>query len=225
MSDEHIYREINEELRQEQLKRIWQRYGTYVITVAVLIVAGVAGYRGWIWYEADQAAKSGARFEEAVRLVGEGREADALKLFDDLAARGSGGYPLLARLAAAAAKAGSGDRDGALADYDALAREAGDPVLRDFARVRAASLIVDSAPYETLAARLGGIDSDTSVWRAAARELLGLAAWRAGDMERAATAFEAILADPATPEETRRRAELMLALVAPQRAAAERGEP
>lgn len=225
MSDDLIFREVDEELRQEQVKQIWQRYGTYIIAVAALIVVGVAGYKGWTWYKADRAAESGARFEQALRLVGDGKTDQARALLGDIAANGSGGYPLLARFAAAAAEAEAGNRQAAVDTYDALAQDAGDPVLRDLARVQAAALIVDTAPYETVAARLNGIDADANVWRNSARELLGLSAYRAGDMDKAATAFEAILADPVAQEETRGRAELMLTLVTQQRAPREAGGP
>ncbi len=45
MSD--IFREVDEDLRREQFKRLWDRFGTYVIGLAVLIVVVTAGYRGW----------------------------------------------------------------------------------------------------------------------------------------------------------------------------------
>ena len=226
MSDDLIFREVDEDLRQEQLQRLWKSYGAYIVAAAVLIIAGVAGYKGWTWYEARQAANSGARFEAALRLVEEGKEADALESFNELVRGGSGGYPVLARFAAAAARARSGDRDGAVAAYDALAREAGDPVLEDLARLKAALILVDSAPYESLKSRLSGITVEANPWRNSAWEILGLAAYRSGDMEAAAEAFDEIAADLGAPQEVRQRADMMLALIAPERrAAAARGAP
>lgn len=223
MSDDLIFREVDEDLRQEQLHRLWKAYGAYIVAAALLIVAGVAGYKGWTWYQAKQAAESGARFEAALKLAEAGKEAEALKSFNELARGGSGAYPVLARFAAAAAKARSGDGDGAVADYDALAREAGDPALRDLARLKAALILVDSASYENLKSRLSGITEEANPWRNSAWEILGLAAYRAGDLEAAAEAFETISADLGAPQEVRQRAEMMLALIAPQRRAAASG--
>ena len=220
MSDDLIFREVDEDLRHEQLQKLWKKYGAYIVAVAVLIVAGVAGYKGWNWYQARRAADSGVRFEAALRLAEEGREAEAFKAFDALASSGSGGYPVLARFAAAAAKARGGDRAGAAADYEALARGAGDPVLQDLARVKAALILVDTETYQSLESRLSGITVEANPWRNAAWEILGLAAYRASDVEAAAAAFEKIAADPGAAEEIRQRADMMLALIAPQRRAA-----
>lgn len=221
MSDDLIFREVDEDLRHEQLQKIWKRYGVYIIALAVLIVAGVAGYKGWVWYRAEQAAQSGARFEAALRLADQGQEAEALKALDALIREGSGGYPVLARFAAAAAKARSGDREGALADYEALAREARDPLLRDMARIKAATILLDSESYEALQTRLAGTTDERHPLRNSALEILGLAAYRAGDMEAAARAFESIASDPGASQEARQRADLMLTLIAPGRGAAE----
>lgn len=220
MSDDLIFREVDEDLRQEQLHKLWKRYGVYVIAVAVAIVVGVAGYKGWVWYQERQAEQSGVRFEAALQLAAEGKEAEARQAFNELAEDGSGDYPLLARFAAAAAKAQSGDRAGAAADYEALANDAGDPVLRDLARVKAALILVDTESYESLEQRLSGITEEANPWRNAAWEVLGLAAYRAGDVEKAADAFEQIASDFEASQEMRQRAQMMLALMAPERSAA-----
>lgn len=220
MSDDLIFREVDEDLRQEQLQQLWKKYGVYVVAVAVLIVAGVAGYKGWTWYQARQAANSGARFEAAQQLAQKGREADAIKAFAELTRDGSGGYPVLARFAAAAAKARSGDRDGAVADYDALAETAGDPVLKDLARLKAALILVDTESYQSLKTRLSGITEEANPWRNSGWEILGLDAYREGKLEAAAKAFETISGDLGAPQELRQRADMMLALIAPERRAA-----
>ncbi|MGZ9092727.1 MAG: tetratricopeptide repeat protein, partial [Rhodoplanes sp.] len=45
MSD--IFREVDEEVRREQLKRLWDRYGLLFIATAVLLVAAVGAWRGY----------------------------------------------------------------------------------------------------------------------------------------------------------------------------------
>ena len=45
MSD--VFKEVDEDLRREQLKSIWDRFGAYIIGAAVLIVVATAGYRLW----------------------------------------------------------------------------------------------------------------------------------------------------------------------------------
>ena len=45
MSD--IFREVDEDIRRDQIKKLWDRFGPYVLGLALLIVLGTAGYRGW----------------------------------------------------------------------------------------------------------------------------------------------------------------------------------
>lgn len=219
MSDDLIFREVDEDLRHDQLREFWKRFGAYIIGAALVIVLGVAGYKGWTWYAAEQAADSGSRFEQALIDVSEGRESEALKTLETLAADGSGDYPQLARLTAAAAKARAGDIDGALADYDAIAASSGDPLLSDLARVKGAVAALDTAPRAELQRRIGDLASSSGPWQNMARETLALAAYREGDLTAASSGFQQIVADTGASPELRQRAELMLALIAPQQAA------
>ena len=63
MSD--IFREVDEEVRRDQFKKLWERYGIFIIALAVLFVAAVGGWRGYQWWQAKQAAVSGAAFNSA----------------------------------------------------------------------------------------------------------------------------------------------------------------
>lgn len=224
MSDDLIFREVDEDLRQDQLHQLWRKYGTVIVAGAVLIVVGVAGFKGWTWYQAREAAQSGARFEEALRLSDQEREGEAQKVLDGLIANGSGSYPLLARLVVAGQKAKTGDIDGAVAGFDAVAKASGDAVLRDLARVRAAMLLVDRADRDAVTTRVSDIAADGNPWRHSAREVIGLAAHRAGDLKAAGETFRQIAADATAPQDVRQRAELMLTLMAPEEKAAGTGE-
>ena len=44
-----IFHEVDEEVRREQLKKLWERYSIHFIALAVLIVAAVGGWRGYEW--------------------------------------------------------------------------------------------------------------------------------------------------------------------------------
>jgi len=51
-----IFHEVDEEVRREQLKKLWDRYGNYVVAAAFLLVAAVAAWRGYMWWEGKKAA-------------------------------------------------------------------------------------------------------------------------------------------------------------------------
>lgn len=214
MSDESIFREVNEELRRDQLRKLWDRYGIFVLAVAVAIVLGVAGYNGWQYWQSHRAAEAGSRFIGALALSEDGKSQEARAAFEELAEAGPRGYRLLARFQLAAAMTEQGDRAAALESYEALAREsAAGAVLQDYAKVRAAALRVDEADMSEMTERVGAVADGDSPWKHSARELLGLAAFRTGDMDRAAQFFNETLSDTDAPQGVRQRAEMMLALI------------
>ncbi len=81
------------------------------------------------------------------------------------------------------------------------------------ARVRAALLRVDSAPYADIRASIEGLAATNGTFRFTVRELLGVSALKAGNMDEAARWFDQIVIDRDAPRALRERAELYLALV------------
>jgi hypothetical protein len=77
VSDVDVFREVDEEVRREQLKKLWDRYSIYLIALAVLIVAAIGGWRGYEYWVAKKAAAAGADFEAAMTLSDEGKLAEA----------------------------------------------------------------------------------------------------------------------------------------------------
>ncbi len=69
---ETFIREVDEELRRDQLKALWKGYAPFIIGVCVLIVAITAGYRGWMWWEERKAAEAGDRFMAALTAIESG---------------------------------------------------------------------------------------------------------------------------------------------------------
>jgi hypothetical protein len=227
MSD--IFREVDEDIRREQMKRLWDRFAPYIIGMAVLIVVATAGYRGWEYWQNHQAQATGDRFTAAMNLSTEGKHEEAIAAFEAIARDGGGGYPVLARMRIAAEKAASGDTAGAVADFDAVAADTKLTVeVRNIARLRSAMLVADTASVADLQAQIGDLAATGNTWRHSAREILGLASWRTGDYAGARKYFSEIANDQDAQPDMRQRANLMLALIAshlPPDAPAEAASP
>jgi len=212
MSD--IFKEVEEDIRRDQAKKLWDRFGPYVIGLAVLIVVATAGYRGWIYWQERQAQATGDRFFSALELAEGGKHEEAITALEAIAADGSGQYPVLAGFRIAAEKEATGDIDGAVAEFDAIAARndiAGE--VKALARLRAAMLLSASLPLADMESRIGDLAATGNVWRHNARELLGLSAWRAGDYEKARQYFTEIGDDQESPSDMRQRVQIMLALI------------
>ena len=210
MSD--IFNEVDEELRREQLKRLWDRYGILIIALAVLFVAAVGGWRGYQWYEAKKAAEAGTAFDAAAVLSEQGQHKEAEAAFAKIAADGTASYRVLAKMREAASLAQQ-DPKAAVAIYDAVAADRSlDQMQRDLAMMRAAFILVDTASYDELKGRIEALAAENRPFRHSARSLLALAAWRANNAAEMRRWADMVLADPQTPSNTRGQVEMLIAL-------------
>jgi len=196
-----IFQEVDEEVRREQLHKLWQRYGHFAIAGCILIVVAVGGWRGSDWWQAKKAAESG-------------KHQDAEAAFAKLATDGTASYRTLARLREAAELART-DKAAAVKAYDDIAADkSAGQVVDELAALRVAFLLVDTAPYSEIRARLEPLTGADKTFRHSARELLALSAWKSGDMAAARQWTDMIITDPQTPEATRSRAEVLAELIA-----------
>jgi hypothetical protein len=207
-----IFHEVDEEVRRERLRKLWERYNWLILAVAVLVVAGVAGWRGYEYYQSKQAAESGAQFEAAMSLAEAGKLDEAIAAFDKIAQTGTSGYRVLARLRAASVTAPR-DKAAAVKGFDAVAADSSiDSKLRDLAAIRAGFLLVDSAPLPEMQQRLEPLTGAQGTFRHTARELLALSAFREKDAAAIKRWADMITGDLESPAAMRGRVEALLAL-------------
>jgi hypothetical protein len=210
-----LFDEVDEEVRRDQLKKLWDRYSIYLVAGALLIVAAVGGWRGYQYLEAQKAAEAGAAFDKAVELSEQNKHAEAAAAFTELAAKAPAGYRTLARLRAAAELANR-DPQGAVKSYDEIAADRSVRATeQDLAKVRAAALLLETTTYPNMLARLEAATAPGATFRHSARELLALSAWRANDTAAARQWLDMIANDGETPPSLRSRAEALQALLPP----------
>ncbi|MBL0372098.1 tetratricopeptide repeat protein [Rhizobium sp. KVB221] len=212
--NDSFIREVNEELRSEQMRSIWRRFAPFIIGTAVLIVVGVAGSGIYQWWETKQSSASGDRYLTAIKDAQENRADDAAKDLEALTKDGFGAYPVLARMRLATLKAEKGDAAAAVSDFSAIGKDQSIPVaIRNAARLRAAWLLVDAGTYDQVATEVEELAVPSSAMRHSARETLGLAAYKAGDLAKARDWFQLIVDDSDAPSGATSRARTMLGLI------------
>ena len=205
-----LIREVEEDLRRENLEKLWRKYGSYALVAAVLIVLTVAANVGWQHYSASQRDGRARGYEAALNLVA----AEDAKAQESLqaVAQGSDGYAALARLHAAALKAEAGDIDGAVATYEQLAADSSvDRPLRDLSLILLAARTADTADPAQLTQRLQPLTDAANPWRYSALEITALLARRAGDNEKAQQILTGLADDLNAPRALRQRATELLA--------------
>ena len=206
--------EVDEDLRRDYYKRLWEKYGKFVVAAAVALVVGVAGtvaYRDWA---KTRRAEDTRKLIESIQLSSTDPKIgpDALA---SLAKSASGGVSTLARLHQASILARGGDAGKAVEVYDQLAADGSvDPIFRDLAVLLAAQHRADGPEAGAAALKLAPLVQDTNAWRHPALELTAVIALGQGDRARARDIFRRLADDATASPAIRGRAAEMLAALA-----------
>jgi hypothetical protein len=205
-SNESFLREVDENLRRDQMRDFGQRYGKWLIAAVVLFLAAVAG---WLYWQDRQQKQAAAQSEELSAIftdIGNGRLNNAKPRLQALEEADSDVVRASALLTQAAIALESNDRSTALAKYKALAEDGTPEPYRQLGLVRATALEFDAIKPEEVIARLQPLAKRGEPWFGAAGELTAMAYLKQGQKQPAARMFAAIAADGTVPETSRSRA-------------------
>jgi hypothetical protein len=209
-----IFREIDEELRRDNLLKLWSRYGRYIIGLALMVLLVAGGIVAWRDHQLSERRAQSTRYAAALSLAREGKEAEAAKVFGVIAQEG-GGYGAVASFEEAVLLAKSGDRGGSVAVYDRLASATAlDPAFRDLAVLLSVMQGSAEADQQATIERLAPLTAAGNPWRPTALELTAAARLKSGDKSGALTIYQNLADDLAAPQGLRARAAEMAAALA-----------
>ena len=226
MSDDGFFREVDEELRSDRAKAAWSRYGRWVIAAAVLLVLVVAGQAIYSHYETRERQAAGDTFLAAIRLLEDEKREEALLALRQIEAEGNDTYRTLARMRIATELAENEETREAVALYDSVVADpSADPEQRALARIRAGLILVDTGTLAEVEERMTPLAGPGAPYRHSAREILGLAHYRAGDFAEAFNLFSAVVSDAEAPQGVQQRSNLMLDVIASKGGPTRMAEP
>ena len=209
MSD--IFREIEDELRRDNLLQLWSRYSRYIIAGVVVLALIAAGIFAWRQHLASERLAQANRYTAALTLARQGKEADAAKLLAEVPNSG-GGYGIPAAFQQAALLAKTGDRQGAIAVYERLAASSSVArEYRDLAVLHAVMYQLPDGDPQAAIERLAPLTENGNPWRATALDMTAAAKLKSGDRGGALEIYRNLADDLAAPRELRARAAEMAA--------------
>ena len=208
--NESFYREVDEELRRDQVRTYWERYGKLFILAVVLLLAAIAGALWWKNQQQVQAGKQGAQLLQTLDEIEAGNKGAALPKLDALSKSDAPGYRAAALLGKASLAVQANDTAGAAALYRQLAdnKEFAQPY-RDLALVRLTHLEFDSlmnGKAQTVVDRLKPLAVAGNPWFGSAGEMVGVAYLKLNKPREAAAVFAAMAKDAQVPSSIRDRA-------------------
>lgn len=207
-------REVDEALRQDEMLGAFKRYGK---PIGGLIVAGLLGLAGWLWWSDHQKAEQAQRAETFILALDqiEGGQLDAgYKALDPLAQKGGDGSQAAARMLQAGIALEQGRKSEALKLLIAIIEDSGSPQpYRDLALIRQVAVEFDTMRPDDVIGKLKPLATPGNPWFASAGELVGMAYVKQGRGDLAGPMFAAISRDKDAPASAQSRARQMAGLL------------
>lgn len=206
-------REVDDALREDQMMDALRRYGK---PVGALVVAGLVGLAGYLWYANHNSAQADARGEEMVKALDALAANDLSNADKDVGAlaKDGGGYGAAARLLQAGIAEQQGKSADAAKQFAAIAADQSVPqAYRDLATLREISASFDTMKPEDVVARLKPLAVPGNPWFGSAGEMLGVAYMKMGKNDLAGPLFATMAKDKDVPDTMRRRARQLAGLL------------
>jgi hypothetical protein len=212
--DETFIREVDEDLRRDKLRSLWNRYGRTSMVALSLGLIAFGGYLYWQEVKRENVSKSAEIYASALGSLGNGEASKAMPQLESLAKDGPPGYRALATLTLAGANVEAGEVTKATALLDALAQDKKVPqVFRDTAAFRSVSLKFDTLKPAEAEAALKPLAQEGQPFFAAAAELLAITYMEQGKGNLARPLLEAVAGLETAPPGIRGRAGNLLQLI------------
>lgn len=204
MSD--IFQEIDEDLRQDKVARLWKAYGKYLVALAVFIILVIASYR----FIEHKNEKNREQTSELYELASEtGRSGDkkaAIELLSDEMFDENIGYSIISKLKKAALAKSNNDLEGTEIVLKEIITNEDIPLyLRDLARLK-----LFASDSDNNSSQLEVLIEEEGPWKFLALELKGGIQLEGGNLKEARSIFKELTDDANTPNNLRRRASEIL---------------
>jgi hypothetical protein len=205
-SSDTFLREVDENLRRDQLRDMAKKYGWLLIAGLVLFLGAVGGWLYWQERQRAQAAEKSEVLAQVYTDIGAGKLANVPQRLDTLAAEGKGAVRASALFTRAAVALEQNDRSTAITQYRQIAGDDDLPTAyRDLAQIRGTALEFDALKPEQVIARLEPLAKPGNPWFGSAGELTAMAMIKQGKRNQAGRLFAAIAADRQVPDSIRAR--------------------
>jgi hypothetical protein len=206
-TDEAFLREVDEELRRDQIVGVWKNYGRVIVGLIVAALAIFAGVLGWRAWSHGAAEKQAIELQQAYDSIASGNAQAAKAPIDKLAGASAPGYRALAKLLQGNDLLAAGKTKEAAAKYGEVAGDSsvGQPI-RDLATIRQTHTEFDALAPQVVIDRLKPLATSDSAWLGSAGEMVAMADLKLNRQAEARAMFKLIAESDKVPDSIRQRA-------------------
>ena len=189
---EAFIQEVTEDVKNDNLKAFWNKYGLYIVLFVVISVSAAVGFETIkSWHQRQLQAKTESYI---AAMVQEGNYENSIKALEKIATGNYGVYSQLARIQIADILFEQNKLDEALnmlqviVDNDELS-----PRVRNLAALKLATYKIDTATPEELNSLLEPVANADNAWSPLAKDMLAMVAIKTGDFEVAKSIYTQLL--------------------------------
>ncbi len=205
--------EVNEDLKNDQLKQIWDKYGLYIIIAVVAILVAAVSFESIKAWRIRHHQESSNVYAYAATLSEQGKIEESNNVLKSIAEKRNGIYADVARMQLAKNYSESGNGDEAKKVLQEIIDDSSaNPQVKNVAIIKLAAMQVETIPYNELEKMLEPVLQNGS-WSGMAKSLLALSALHQKDYAKAQQLYGEISADANTPDSLKAEAQDMIALL------------
>lgn len=205
-TNQAFVREVDDELRRDQLASIWQRWGRWIIIGIVAALLALGAFLYWQSRQAEQAGVEGEQLSGAMDDLAADKTQGLTPRLTALTNSRVPGYKAAAALTLADLAVQKGDVKSAAAQFGAVAANTSvAQPYRDLALIRQTATEYDTLKPEQIVARLKPLAIPGNPWFGSAGEMVGVAYMKMNKPDLAGATFKAMIGDQQVPQTIRSR--------------------
>ena len=211
---EAFIKEVNEDLKNESMKKMWDKYGLYIIILVVAALTAAVSFEAIkAWYTKKLQTWSDS-YAYALSLQNQGKYDESIDTFDYIAGKDYGIFSDLAKMQKANILLEQKKNDEAFKLMNEIIEDKSfNPQLRDTTILKLASYKLDNAPAEEIESLLNPLIAANGSWVNIAKEMKAMLAIREENLELAKEIYNDILSDEKLPDSMKARVEDMLSVL------------
>ena len=212
--DDIFVKEVEEEIKQENLLNLWKRFGKIIIGVVTLFIIGIAGFKGWESYDRNQREYQSGNYNNLINSLTEGSDKKAFLILESMKENQVRSYSTLTKLINPTILNSSGKSGEKLGSYEEIMQnDSVEPTFRDLALILWGYDNISRSQPSKITTKLSRLNDSASPWRHSAREIIALTEKRTGNLKKARSIFKGLIDDVTTPNGIRSRASEILSLM------------
>ena len=206
-------REVDEDLKNESMKKLWDKYGLFIticVVVALSLAVSYESIKAWYIKRAENWSDT---YAVALNLQNQGKYDESLAALNVIIDGKFGAFADLAKMQQVNVLSDQGKEEEAIIALGTIANDKDfNKQLRDLAIIKLASHKLDTATSEEIKNILEPIASDNA-WYGTAQEMLAIVAVRDGNIEEAKNIYQSLLDNTSVSDELKNRVRDILSVL------------